>query len=80
MTAQDGASSAKMPHMKTFPSTPPSSPFRAMREATGLSQRELERRLGWGSGWLSQLEHGYRNPEREAALKVLLGRLLVNEH
>ena len=60
------------------PGGPPELPYWAMREATGLSQRELERRLGWGSGWLSQLEHGYRNPEREAALRVLLGRLLVD--
>ena len=79
MTAQDGASSAKMPRMETSPPIPPLTPFRAMREAVGLSQRELERRLGWQSGWLSQLEHGYRNPGRERVLKALLGRLLIDD-
>jgi transcriptional regulator with XRE-family HTH domain len=57
--------------------TDTSIPYAAMRLATGLSQRELERRLGWQNGWVSQLEHGYRHPDRERELKALLGRLLT---
>ena len=79
MRPQGAPSGAKMAGMKTSPPNAPSSPFRAMRESVGLSQRELERRLGWQSGWLSQLEHGYRNPERERVLKALLGRLLIDD-
>jgi transcriptional regulator with XRE-family HTH domain len=34
-------------------------PYKALREATGLSQREVERRLGWDKrGHLSLIERG----------------------
>jgi len=33
-------------------------PWKALREATGLSQREVERRLGWKHGHLSWIERG----------------------
>jgi transcriptional regulator with XRE-family HTH domain len=60
-------------------SDPADSPLRAMRSSLGLSQRKVERMLGWKTGWVNLLEHGYRNPDREAQLKALLGRLLTGE-
>lgn len=46
-------------------------PWKALREATGLSQREVERRLGWKSGHLSWIERGaIPKPEQEAALRA----------
>ena len=35
-------------------------PWRALRQATGLDQREVERRLGWKSGHLSLIERGVK--------------------
>lgn len=34
--------------------------YRALREATGLTQRAVERELGWKSGHLSWIERGAR--------------------
>jgi len=50
-------------------------PYRALREAAGLSQRAVERGLGWKSGRLSTLERGLRPTEAEHAALV---RYLVN--
>ena len=51
--------------------TEPRLPWKALREATGLSQREVERRLGWKSGHLSWIERGAApKPEQEAALRA----------
>lgn len=47
-----------------------SAPWAALREATGLSQREVERRLGWKSGHLSWIERGAKpKPEQEEQLR-----------
>jgi transcriptional regulator with XRE-family HTH domain len=49
---------------------PESQPWAALREATGLSQREVERRLGWKSGHLSWIERGAKpKPEQESQLR-----------
>jgi len=48
-----------------------------MRLATGLSQAEVERRLGWRSGHVSLIERGIKpTPAREAALRRLYAALL----
>ena len=53
-------------------------PWRALRQATGLDQREVERRLGWKSGHLSLYERGVRpTPEREAELKQFYATTLL---
>ena len=53
-------------------------PWKALRQATGLGQREVERRLGWKSGNVSLIERGIRpTPEREAQLRDLYARLLL---
>lgn len=40
------------------PQTPPQTPWLQLRLTTGLSQREIERRLGWKTGHLSLIERG----------------------
>jgi transcriptional regulator with XRE-family HTH domain len=45
--------------------TPP--PWKALREATGLSQREISRRTGINSGRLSVIERGLIPTDDEAA-------------
>ncbi len=67
-------------------------PFRALREATGISLRELSRRTGWvenkqdgpslpdsiNPGRLSLIERGVAPTEGEATiLRRLLGELLT---
>lgn len=49
-------------------------PWKALREATGLSQREVGRRAGIGSGRMSVIERGLVPTEEEAATlrRVLL--------
>lgn len=43
----------------------------ALRLSTGLSQREVERRLGWKTGHLSLIERGLPpKPEQARALRV----------
>lgn len=49
-------------------------PWKALREATGLSQREIARRTGINSGRLSVIERGLIPTEEEAAT---LRRVLV---
>ena len=65
--------------MSTSTSDQTPSPLREMRRATGLSQRKIEDLLGWKTGWVNMIEHGYRSPDRESALKALLGRLLTGD-
>ena len=51
--------------------TPTLPPYKALRDATGLSQREVERRLGWNTGRLSTIERGLipTPDERQALLR-----------
>jgi transcriptional regulator with XRE-family HTH domain len=53
-------------------------PWLALRTISGLSQREVERRLGWQKrGHLSLIERGVRpTAEQEAQLREFYGRLL----
>jgi len=52
-------------------------PFRAMREATRLSQREIARRAGINSGRMSVIERGLvpTEDERRRLLAVLTAAL-----
>lgn len=47
-------------------------PWKALRETTGLSQREVERRLGWKKrGHLSLIERGIvPTPEQASQLRA----------
>lgn len=56
-------------------------PWRQLREAAGLSQREAERRMGWDKrGKLSLIERGLLpSPEQERDLRRLYGALLMGE-
>jgi transcriptional regulator with XRE-family HTH domain len=45
----------------------PTPPWKALREATGLSQREISRRTGINSGRLSVIERGLIPTDDEAA-------------
>ena len=48
-----------------------SNPWFALRVTTGLSQREVERRLGWKRGHLSLIERGLTpSSEQAAALRA----------
>jgi transcriptional regulator with XRE-family HTH domain len=57
--------------------TPALPPYKALREAIGLSQRAVERELGWSSGRLSTIERGLvpTDEERRALLAFLNERL-----
>lgn len=57
--------------------TPQTPPWKALREATGLSQREIARRTGINSGRLSVIERGLVPKDEEAAIlrKVLMEAL-----
>jgi transcriptional regulator with XRE-family HTH domain len=63
--------------------TAPSTPWLALRQATGLTQREVERRLGWFEvkrGRLSRYERGLvPSPEEERQLRAFYGSLLAGE-
>ena len=49
----------------------PMHPWLALRLSTGLSQREVERRLGWKRGHLSLIERGLPpKPEQADALRA----------
>ncbi len=52
-------------------------PYKALREAIGLSQRAVERELGWNTGRLSTIERGLvpTEAERRQLLSFLNGRL-----
>jgi transcriptional regulator with XRE-family HTH domain len=55
-------------------------PWKAMREATGLSQREIARRTQINSGRLSIIERGVVPTDEEAArLRSVLGELLTKK-
>jgi transcriptional regulator with XRE-family HTH domain len=55
-------------------------PWKAMREATGLSQREIERRCGWKPGRLSVIERGLiPKPEEASELRRVLFAALDKE-
>ena len=45
--------------------------YKALREATGLTQRAVERHLGWKSGHLSWIERGAR-PTAEQRHQLLV--------
>jgi transcriptional regulator with XRE-family HTH domain len=50
-----------------------------MREAAGLSQREVGRRAKINSGRISVIERGIQpTPEEESALREVLGRALLD--
>ena len=53
--------------MDTTNATRPDNPWLSLRRTTGLSQREVERRLGWKSGHLSWIERGAQPTEQQAA-------------
>lgn len=52
-------------------------PWKALRDASGLSQREIERRAGFKTGRLSVIERGLIPTDQEAATlrRVLLEAL-----
>jgi transcriptional regulator with XRE-family HTH domain len=54
-------------------------PYKALREALGMSQRAVERELGWNSGRLSTIERGLipTDEERRQLLGFLNERLRV---
>jgi transcriptional regulator with XRE-family HTH domain len=60
---------------------PINTPWLAMRLASGLSQREVERRLGWEKrGHLSLIERGIPpSSEQARQLKALYAVLLTGE-
>ncbi len=57
--------------------TTPLPPYKPLREVTGLSQRAVERQLGWKTGRLSTIERGLipTPGEREALLRFFSGWL-----
>ncbi len=58
--------------------TADTTPWEALRRATGLSQREVERRLGWKSGHLSWIERGAApKPEQETQLRQFYAAALL---
>lgn len=63
----------------------PSLPWLALRQSTGLTQREVERRLGWardgaGHGRLSLIERGVQPTEDEdKALREFYAAALIGE-
>jgi len=65
--------------MPAMPPTP-SMPWLALRESTGLSQREVERQLGWKHGHLSWIERGVTpTPEQEAQLRTFYRDRLLSQ-
>jgi transcriptional regulator with XRE-family HTH domain len=55
----------------------PLPPYKALREACGLTQRAVERALGWSTGRLSVIERGLvpTDEERRQLLAFLNDRL-----
>ena len=51
-------------------------PYKALRDAIGLSQRAVERELGWNTGRLSTIERGLipTHEERQALLRFYNGK------
>jgi transcriptional regulator with XRE-family HTH domain len=56
-------------------------PWAALRTISGLSQREVERRLGWEKrGHLSLIERGIRpTPDQERDLRAFYAALLAGD-
>lgn len=56
-------------------------PYKALREAVGLSQRAVERQLGWNTGRLSTIERGLipTEEERRQLLTFLNARIQDKE-
>jgi len=51
-----------------------------MRDSANLSQREVERRLGWKHGHLSWIERGVQpSPEQESQLRTFYRDTLLSE-
>jgi len=67
--------------MTSADETRPPTPWLALRQASGLSQREVERRLGWAKrGHLSLIERGIDpGPERSAELRAFYAKILTGE-
>lgn len=67
--------------MTETPRTPQQTAWLALRESTGLSQREVERRLGWTKrGHLSLIERGLiPTPEQAQQLRTFYAGLLVGD-
>lgn len=64
--------------MADIQSTPSPTPWLALRTSTGLSQREVERRLGWKRGHLSLIERGITpSPEQARQLRVFYIELVA---
>lgn len=58
--------------------TPP--PWRAMREAAGISLRELARRTDLNPGRLSIIERGIQpNPDEERRIREALAKALLQD-
>jgi transcriptional regulator with XRE-family HTH domain len=56
--------------MEQHAAIPQMHPWLALRLSTGLSQREVERRLGWKRGHLSLIERGLPpSPAQAGALR-----------
>lgn len=59
---------------------PTSTPWLAFRESTGLSQREVERQLGWKHGHLSWIERGVTpTADQEAQLREFYRDRLLSQ-
>lgn len=55
-------------------------PWKALRESSGLSQREVERRLRWKRGHLSLIERGLPpTVERANQLRDFYSKLLLEQ-
>jgi len=63
--------------LRTAMTSPTPPPYKALREALGLSQRAVERELGWSTGRLSVIERGLvpSEEERRQLLAFLNDRL-----
>jgi transcriptional regulator with XRE-family HTH domain len=54
--------------------------WKALREASGLSQVEAERRMGWKRGHLSWIERGIApTGEQESAMRRLYATLIFKD-
>lgn len=54
--------------------------WKALRQASGLSQRKAEERLNWKHGYLSWIERGVTpTPEQEAQLRALYAGILLDD-
>ena len=64
--------------MADIQSNPSPTAWLALRTSTGLSQREVERRLGWKRGHLSLIERGVTpSPEQARQLRAFYVELVA---